>query len=112
MRFLTLTIATLFLYSGAVFGQNADSLQIEELISKAKSFVVEKRDSAFYYLDTAENLSIHGNFKDLQAVSYYTKGRTFEHYNENDSAEYWLLKWLEIRETQSPEKQRWAWVDQ
>ena len=101
-------VAILICTSGLAYGQNSDSLAIEKLVSKAKSYSGKSQDSALYFADKAVQLSQKGKFTDLQAVSYHTKGTIFDKYELKDSAEFWYLKWLAIRRTQSPQKVRWA----
>jgi tetratricopeptide (TPR) repeat protein len=105
-RKMTAALFCLFIVTG--YGQINDSLQIEGLLKQAKELKVTDNDLAISLASRAEVMAVENGFLDLEAVSYYTKGSIYDYHENYDSAEFWLLKWLEIRETQGANKERWA----
>lgn len=103
---MTAALFCLFIVTG--YGQINDSLQIEGLLKQAKELKVTDNDLAISLASRAEVMAVENGFLDLEAVSYYTKGSIYDYHENYDSAEFWLLKWLEIRETQGANKERWA----
>ena len=106
---LTVYVTLLLLTSASLsYGQKGDSMAVELLLLKAKDTMSMSKETALQYVHDAETITIASKLKDLEAVSYYTKGSIYDFYNQEDSAEYWFLKWLAIRETQTIQKARWA----